>query len=155
MNLNDYEKKDFSTYAAFAETIRFILEKALLAADNLPRPQSVQCRAKGIESLRRRLAEEGKLDTQTLELDRRGLAGAVPVPWLGKRALEKPTTCNQQGDVLVRAGPEAVSVSRGAPAQQRVSQLHLGVRCCARQIGKVRRRYGGGFCTGDSPELSR
>lgn len=76
MNLNDYEKKYFSTYEAFAETVRFILEKALLAADNLPRPQSVQCRAKGIESLRRRLAEGGKLDTQTLELDRRDLAGA-------------------------------------------------------------------------------
>jgi ppGpp synthetase/RelA/SpoT-type nucleotidyltranferase len=76
MNLNDYEKKYFSTYEAFAETVRFILEKALLAAENLPRPQSVQCRAKGIESLRRRLAEAGKLDTQTLELDRRDLAGA-------------------------------------------------------------------------------
>ena len=47
----------------------------MLAAKHLPRPQSVQCRAKGIESLRRRLAEEGKLDTQTLELDRRDLAG--------------------------------------------------------------------------------
>ena len=76
MNLNDYEKKYFSIYEAFAETVRFILEKALLAAENLPRPQSVQCRAKGIESLRRRLAEAGKLDTQTLELDRRDLAGA-------------------------------------------------------------------------------
>jgi ppGpp synthetase/RelA/SpoT-type nucleotidyltranferase len=75
VNLNDYEKKYFSIYEAFAETVRFILEKALLAAENLPRPQSVQCRAKGIESLRRRLAEEGKLDTQTLELDRRDLAG--------------------------------------------------------------------------------
>jgi ppGpp synthetase/RelA/SpoT-type nucleotidyltranferase len=76
MNLNDYEKKYFSTYEAFAETVRFILEKALLAAKNLPRPQSVQCRAKGIERLRRRLTEAGKLDTQELELDRRDLAGA-------------------------------------------------------------------------------
>lgn len=76
MDLNDYEKKFFPIYKAFGETVRFILEEALLAADNLPRPQSVQCRAKGIESLRRRLAEEGKLDTQTLELDRRDLAGA-------------------------------------------------------------------------------
>ena len=75
MNLNDYEKKYFPIYEAFAETVRFILKKALLAAENLPQPQSVQCRAKGIESLRRRLAEEGKLDTQTLELDRRDLAG--------------------------------------------------------------------------------
>ncbi len=76
VNLNDYKKKYFSTYEAFAKTVRFILEKALLAAENLPRPQSVQCRAKGIESLRRRLAEVDKLDTQTLELDRRDLAGA-------------------------------------------------------------------------------
>lgn len=76
MNLNDYEKKYFSTYDAFAETVRSILEKALRAADNLPRPQSVQCRAKGIESLRRRLGEAGTLDTQRLELDRRDLAGA-------------------------------------------------------------------------------
>lgn len=76
MNLNDYEKKFFPTYQAFAETVRFILEKALLAAENLPRPQSVQCRAKGIESLQLRLAEAGKLDTQTLEFDRHDLAGA-------------------------------------------------------------------------------
>ena len=75
MNLNDYEKKFFPTYEAFPETVRFILENALLAAENLPRPQSVQCRAKGIENLRRRLAEVGKLDTQTLEHDRRDLAG--------------------------------------------------------------------------------
>lgn len=76
MNLNDYDKQYFLTYKAFAETVRFILEKALLAAEHLPRPQSVQCRAKGIESLRRRLVEAGTLDTQTVELDRRDLAGA-------------------------------------------------------------------------------
>lgn len=76
MNLNDYEKKYFSIYESFAETVRFILKKALLSADNLPRPQSIQCRPKGIDSLRRRLSEECKLDTQTLELDRRDLAGA-------------------------------------------------------------------------------
>jgi ppGpp synthetase/RelA/SpoT-type nucleotidyltranferase len=75
MNLDDYEKKYFSIYAAFAETVRFILEKALLAADNLPRPQSIQSRAKGVGSLRRRLIEADKLNTQTLELDRRDLAG--------------------------------------------------------------------------------
>ena len=52
------------------------MEKALLAAESLPRPQSIQCRAKGIESVRRCLAEVGKLDAQTLELDRRDLVGA-------------------------------------------------------------------------------
>jgi len=76
VNINDYETKYWATYEAFAETVRFILEKALLAAEDLPRPQSVQCRAKGIKSLRRRLAEVHNLDTQTLELDRRDLAGA-------------------------------------------------------------------------------
>ena len=59
----------------FAKTIRFILKQAILAAENLPRPQSIQYRAKEIESLQRRLAEEGKLDTQLLERDRRDLAG--------------------------------------------------------------------------------
>ena len=76
MNLNDYETKYFPIYKAFAETVRFILKKAILAADNLPRPQSIQYRAKGGESLRRRLVEAGKLHTQTLELDRSDLAGA-------------------------------------------------------------------------------
>lgn len=75
MNLTDYEGKYFYIYEAFAETVRFILKKALLAADNLPRPQSIQCRAKGLDSLRRRLSEQGKLDSQTLELERRDLAG--------------------------------------------------------------------------------
>jgi ppGpp synthetase/RelA/SpoT-type nucleotidyltranferase len=76
VDLNNYETKYFPIYKAFAETVRFILKKAILAADNLPRPQSIQCRAKEIESLRRRLTEEGKLETQTLERDRRDLAGA-------------------------------------------------------------------------------
>ena len=75
MNLNDYATKYFLIYEAFAETVRFILEKAFLATENLPRPQQIQCRAKGIERLRRRLTEEGKLDTQRLEYDRRDLAG--------------------------------------------------------------------------------
>ena len=76
MNINDYEKKYFLIYEAFAETVRFILEKALLSAEKLPTPQSVRCRAKGFDSIRRRLVEADKLDTQTLELDRRDLAGA-------------------------------------------------------------------------------
>lgn len=75
MNLNEYEIKYFSIYDSFAETVRFILEKALLASDGFLHPQSIQCRAKSVESLRRRLAEAGALDTQTLELDRRDLAG--------------------------------------------------------------------------------
>lgn len=75
MNINDYEKNYFSLYESFANTVRFIFEKAILAAKSLPQPQSVQCRAKEVESLRRRLSEVGKLDTQALEFDRRDLAG--------------------------------------------------------------------------------
>ncbi|TKB89734.1 MAG: hypothetical protein E8D41_14190 [Nitrospira sp.] len=76
MNINDYEKKLFPTYEAFAKTVRFILKKALLAAESLPQPQSIQCRAKRIDSLWRRLTENGQLDTQILESDRLDLAGA-------------------------------------------------------------------------------
>jgi phage replication-related protein YjqB (UPF0714/DUF867 family)/ppGpp synthetase/RelA/SpoT-type nucleotidyltranferase len=75
MNIEDYEKTYYSTYADFAQTVRFILENALRADKGQPRPQSVQCRAKEVSSLRRRLVEADKLDTQTLELDRRDLAG--------------------------------------------------------------------------------
>ncbi len=45
MNLVDYEQKFFPTYQAFAKTVRFILESAIVAAVNLPQPQSIQCRA--------------------------------------------------------------------------------------------------------------
>ncbi len=75
MNIEDYEKKYYSTYDEFAQTVRFILENALRTDKGQPRPQSVQCRAKEVSSLRRRLVEADKLDTQTLELDRRDLAG--------------------------------------------------------------------------------
>jgi ppGpp synthetase/RelA/SpoT-type nucleotidyltranferase len=74
MNFQDYEREFYALYQVFSETVRLILEKALQA--NKFVPQSVQCRAKGADSLRRRLAEIQKLDTQTLELDRRDLAGA-------------------------------------------------------------------------------
>jgi ppGpp synthetase/RelA/SpoT-type nucleotidyltranferase len=76
MNIDDYENKYFSVYDELARTVRFILDKALTAEGSLPRPQSIQCRAKDVDSLRRRLVETDKLDTQTLELDRRDLAGA-------------------------------------------------------------------------------
>lgn len=75
MNIDEYENRYLTIYAAFAETVRFIVAKALENSRELLRPQSVQCRAKGIESLRRRLAESGKLESQALELERRDLAG--------------------------------------------------------------------------------
>jgi len=76
VNFNDYKTKHFSTYEAFAKTVCSILYKALQAAENLPRPQLIKYRAKRPESLRHRLDEEGNLDTEKLEFDRRDLAGA-------------------------------------------------------------------------------
>src|SRR5690606_32824725 len=68
--------KYLALYESFAETVQFVLKKALLSAEGLPHPQSIQYRAKSVESLRNRLSEEGKLESQTLEQDRRDLAGA-------------------------------------------------------------------------------
>jgi ppGpp synthetase/RelA/SpoT-type nucleotidyltranferase len=55
--------------------VRLILGKAMETSESLPRPQSIQCRAKGIDSLRRRLTETGKLQSEILEGERRDLAG--------------------------------------------------------------------------------
>lgn len=76
MNLEEYEKEYRLTYEAFANVVRFILEQAIAADPSVPRPQSVQSRAKQVDSLRRRLEEANNLHTPTLEADRRDLAGA-------------------------------------------------------------------------------
>lgn len=75
MNLEEYEKQHLARYHEFAQTVRSILEKSISSSAGLPRPQSIQCRAKSVDSLRRRLTEAGKLDTSTLEIERRDLAG--------------------------------------------------------------------------------
>src|SRR5690606_5294969 len=75
MNIDEYAGKYFTLYESFAETVQFVLKKALLSAEGLPHPQSIQYRAKSVESLRNRLSEEGRLESQTLEQDRRDLAG--------------------------------------------------------------------------------
>jgi ppGpp synthetase/RelA/SpoT-type nucleotidyltranferase len=76
VNFDDYQSKYFAIYQDFAGTVRFILEQALKADAKLPRPQSIQSRAKTPDSLRRRLSEQDKLNTTTLETDRRDLSGA-------------------------------------------------------------------------------
>ena len=75
MKFDDYERDMYSRYAEFAEIVKVILEKAIEASD-LPRPQSVQHRAKSPKSLRDRLEEIGKLDSEDLENERRDIAGA-------------------------------------------------------------------------------
>lgn len=75
MNFQDYEREFYFRYEEFAEIINRILEKAIETSD-LPRPQSIQHRAKSAKSLKDRLEEAGKLDSKTIENHRRDLAGA-------------------------------------------------------------------------------
>lgn len=75
MNLQEYEREFYFRYEEFAETVKLILEKAIEASD-VSRPQSIQHRAKSLKSLKDRLEESGKVDSQYIENDRRDLAGA-------------------------------------------------------------------------------
>ena len=81
---------------------------------------------------------------------------AVPFQFHGleKELSKDPQLAISKGLSWFAQDRELFRVSRGTPAQQRVSQLHPGVRYRARRVGKDRRRYGGRFRTGDSPELS-
>src|SRR6266849_7113934 len=76
MNFDSYEKKDEALYAEFAETVKFILEKAVAATAGIPRPQSIQCRAKSAASLKPKLQERGLLESESIETEIKGLAGA-------------------------------------------------------------------------------
>jgi hypothetical protein len=53
MKFEDYEREHYRRYAEFAETVKLILEKAIEASD-LPRPQSIQHRAKSPKRKSRR-----------------------------------------------------------------------------------------------------
>ncbi len=128
MNLNDYETKYFPIYKAFSETVRFILKKAILAADILPLPQSIQCRAKEIESLRRRLTEEDKLETQTLERDRRDLAGARIIFYTNN-----DVNCFVQSSLIhdnFEVEPDSTKIHHPTPENQRAQYraIHYTVR---------------------------
>lgn len=76
MNFDAYERKHVALYAEFAETIKLILEKAIAVADGIPRPQSVQCRAKSAASLKPKLSARGLLESDSIEAEIRDLAGA-------------------------------------------------------------------------------
>jgi ppGpp synthetase/RelA/SpoT-type nucleotidyltranferase len=76
MKFSDYEKQYEIVYAEFAETVKFILEKAITAIDGIPRPQSIQCRVKSAASLKPKLAARGLLESDSIESEIRDLAGA-------------------------------------------------------------------------------
>src|SRR5215471_21440286 len=74
MKFDDYEREFYSRYYEFAETVKVILEKSI-EASKLPRPQSIQHRAKSPKSLKDRLEQSGKLNSQNIENERRDIAG--------------------------------------------------------------------------------
>ncbi len=76
MRFDDYEKRYGTVYAEFAETVKFILETAIGQASGIPRPQSVQCRAKSAASLKPKLQERGLLESDSIETEVKDLAGA-------------------------------------------------------------------------------
>lgn len=74
MNIEEYERTHFARYQRFAETVRLILERAISATEHLPRPVSIQSRAKTAMSLRKRLEETGNIGADVSAV-RRDLAG--------------------------------------------------------------------------------
>jgi ppGpp synthetase/RelA/SpoT-type nucleotidyltranferase len=76
MNFDEYEKKYETRYAEFARIVRDILEKAINGAEGIPRPQSIQCRAKETSHLKPKLEARGLLESSAIEDEIKDLAGA-------------------------------------------------------------------------------
>jgi len=73
MNLSEYKEKQ-ELYARFAETVKKILLTAINSSPNY-HLQQIQCRAKTIKSLEKRLIEQGNRDADNIEEIRKDLAG--------------------------------------------------------------------------------
>ena len=74
MDLEEYERSGLSRYEKLAEITAQLLERAITAERGF-RLQQIQHRAKTVESLSRRLEEEGELGTDEIETHRKDLAG--------------------------------------------------------------------------------
>jgi ppGpp synthetase/RelA/SpoT-type nucleotidyltranferase len=75
MNFDEYEKNYQTWYAEFARVVSDILEKAINGAEGVPRPQSIQCRAKEASHLRPKLGNRGLLESSSIEDEIKDLAG--------------------------------------------------------------------------------
>ncbi len=75
MNFDDYEKKYEALYAEYARVVREILEKSIAGAEGVPRPQSIQCRAKEASHLKPKLEARGLVESATIEEEIKDLAG--------------------------------------------------------------------------------
>jgi ppGpp synthetase/RelA/SpoT-type nucleotidyltranferase len=76
MNFDEYEKKYETRYAEFALIVSDILEKAINGTEDVPRPQSIQCRAKEASHLKPKLEARGLLASSSIEYEIEDLAGA-------------------------------------------------------------------------------
>lgn len=74
MNFEEYERRGWALYSAFAEAVAGILNAAI-AQDGSMRLQQVKSRAKDPGSLKQKLVGRGLSDTQSLEDDIKDLAG--------------------------------------------------------------------------------
>src|SRR5689334_12167291 len=75
MNFDDYENRYEALYFEFARIVRDILNKAIVGARGVPRPQSIQCRAKEARHLKPKLEARGLLESSTIEEEIKDLAG--------------------------------------------------------------------------------
>src|SRR5690349_3129331 len=75
MNFDEYEKNYETRYAEFARIVMDILEKAINGAAGVPRPQSIQCRAKEASHLKPKLEARGLLASSSIEDEIKALAG--------------------------------------------------------------------------------
>lgn len=76
MNFDDYEKRYEAAYEEFARIVRLVLDKAIANTAGIPKPQSIQCRAKSAAHLKPKLEARGLLASQAIEEHIRDLAGA-------------------------------------------------------------------------------
>lgn len=76
LRLEEYERRYAALYSEFASIVKFILEKAISEALDVPRPQSIQSRAKAPGSLERKLRNRGLLESDAVEKEIKDFAGA-------------------------------------------------------------------------------
>lgn len=74
MKFDGYKQKQ-GTYREFAETVRFILDKAIARTPGCPAPQSIQARAKAPDSLKVKLEKRHLIDSEAIESEIKDLAG--------------------------------------------------------------------------------
>jgi ppGpp synthetase/RelA/SpoT-type nucleotidyltranferase len=76
MNFQEYQNGGNELYRTLAKAVRDILEAAAEDRSDVPRVQAYQSREKGIESLKRKLTNRGKLDAPDIGAEIKDLAGA-------------------------------------------------------------------------------